>query len=418
MQWLLIFFYCSLICWGISKLNFFINSGIKIKWWISIFLFKVFIGIIYGLIHSQEYGGGDTLYGFTQGLRIYNTLPNNGIEIFFKLVFLPCHYPAYDGVEKWVYSSIAYGDESYYFIIRLHALMAIFSGGFYNVHVVFFNLLSFAGVAFLFSAFSHELQSKKSWILFALVLIPSVVFWTSGIHKDGLALLSLGMIFYSIKKRKKYSLTHFIPGIVGILLLFIVRSYILLIIIPLILIYLLFKKREKNLIWLYSAGFLVFVLLILFITSISKTISPVNKLIWWQTAFNALDTTENTQFLPTLQPTAVSFLSIIPVAINHSFFQPEPWNAINLYQFIIGIQDYLLAIILLSLIVFSIIKRKVFSHLFFLSIGYCLLLYVLLGIIVPNLGALSRYKSTGTFFLCLSIISLIPVEWIKKYFKY
>lgn len=149
-----------------------------------------------------------------------------------------------------------------------------------------------------------------------------------------------------------------------------------------------------------------------------SAISPLDKLIWWQSAFNNLPSTENSVAVPVLLPNLISLVKIIPVSFYHAFLNPLPWQAINIYQLVIGLQDLLLFIVLAFLILYTIFKRRQFPHLFYLSIGYTMSLYVLLGIIVPNLGALSRYKSTGTFFLCLAIISLIPIESVRKIYKY
>lgn len=395
-------------------MKFFRESGLKIQWWILIFLFKVMVGILYGYIHSLSYGGGDTLYGFKQGVRIYNQLHNHGIIIYSKLVFLPCRYPPYAGIEKWAYNSIPYGDESYYLIIRFHALVALVSGCFYNVHVVFFNVLSFSGIVLLYSAFKNELKEKRFLILAAAVLIPSVVFWTSGIHKDGLALLGIGMLFYSLNSRQKYAATNFIPAVFAICLLYIIRSYILFIFIPLIIIYLLYKNKENRLHLYYLSGLVFFTILILLFSFFYGGVTPIKKIIWWQNAFTYLPPTENSLSLPELKPNPVSFFEIIPVSLNHSFLQPLPWRAINFYQGIIGVQELILFILLIAAIFYTLKNRSKFPHLFYISIGYTLSIYTLLGIIVPNLGALSRYKSTGTLFLAIAIISLIPTHFFQK----
>ena len=418
MQWFLVFFYSVIFCFCISKIKIIRKSDVKIQWWIAIFLTKVLVGIIYGNIHSQSYGGGDTLYGFKQGIRVYHTLFDYGIFTYLKLVFLPCHYPIYSGLEKWANNSIPYGDESYYLIIRFHALVALISGSYYNVHVVFYNILSFSGVFLIYSAFKDELKEKKYLLIVALILIPSIVFWTSGIHKDGLALLGIAMIYYSVKNTSEFSKSNLFILVFGTLILYIVRSYLIAILIPILFVYLVFKKVERRLILYYLFGFTGFSLIIILISSLMSAISPLDKLIWWQLAFNNLPSTENSVAVPVLLPNLISLVKIIPVSFYHAFLNPLPWQAINIYQLIIGLQDLLLFIVLVFLILYTIFKRRQFPHLFYLSIGYTMSLYILLGIIVPNLGALSRYKSTGTFFLCLAIISLIPIESVRKIYKY
>ena len=178
-----------------------------------------------------------------------------------------------------------------------------------------------------------------------MILIPSVVFWTSGIHKDGLALLGIGLLFYSIKKPNQLSIGKFTLGIIGVLLLYIVRSYILFILIPLVLVYLIFKKQEKKLMLFYFSGFAAFTLVVLILSSFT-IISPFSRIAWWQHAFKALPATENTLSLPDLQPNLISFLKVIPHSINHSFFQPLPWTAINNYQLCVGLQDFILILLL------------------------------------------------------------------------
>ena len=418
MQWLLVFFYSALFCFCISKMKFFKSSGIKIQWWCLIFLFKVEVGIFYAYIHSLSYNGADTIFGFNQGVRIYHLIQSQGFSTYFKLVCLPCHYPSYSGIERWTHNSIPYGDESYYLIIRFHALSALISGCYYNVHVVFFNILSFAGCAFIYAAFKDELKEKRNLLIVALILIPSVVFWTSGIHKDGLSLLAIGMLFYSLKERNKISIQRIIIGTLGIMLLYIVRSYALVILIPLLSVYFIFKGKEKRLWLYYSITFFGFLLFVFLISSVIGGTSPLDKVLWWKNTFRTLSTSENSVALPDANADIFSFLQLIPYALLHSFLQPFLWDTKNIYQLIVGIQDWALLVLIVCLIINSLIKKKPFTHLFYLSIGYTTSIYLLLGMIVPNLGALSRYKSTGTLFLCISIISLLPKAFMKRSSKH
>ena len=399
-------------------MKFFKSSEIKIKWWCGIFLFKVLIGILYGYIHSFSYGGADTFYSFKQGIRVYNTLRNFGFSTYFKLVFLPCHYPSYSGIERWTHNSIPYGDESYYLIVRFHAFVALISGCYYNVHVVFYNILSFAGCVFLYRSFKDELIEKSILLLAALILIPSVVFWTSGIHKDGLSLLGIGILFYSLKKQDEFSFYKIVLALFSIILLYIVRSYILLILIPLIAVYVIFSNKKKNLLLYYAITFSGFLFIVILVSSDVGGVSPLDKIVWWKNAFGALSQSENSISLPDIQPKIFSFIQLIPHALVHSFLQPFFWNAKNGYQIFVGLQDWILFFSLQILIIYSVIKQKVLPHLFYLSVGYTVSVYVLLGMIVPNLGALSRYKSSGTFFLVLAIISLLPNEFMKRIDKH
>ncbi len=411
MELLIILLYCSLVCFCISRIKFFSNSGIKIKWWILIFLLKVIVGILYGYIHSFSYGGGDTLYAFNRGIRIYNLIASHGFSVYAKLVFLPCHYPPYAGIDRWTHNDLSYGDESYYLLVRLHAIFALISFGYYNVHVVLFNILSFMGVVLTYFSFKRVLNEKSILLLLGCCCIPSIVFWTSGIHKDGLALLGISFLFFSIQKNSLPVILKIFSAALGLILLWIIRPYIIIIFLPLLPVYLFFQERKSGVIIYYLTSISLAVIFSLLVSYFIPSYSLFAKITWWQQAFAQLETTPNSVYLPAMKGDFISFLSVLPYSILHSFFEPFIWRSSNIYQLIISVQDMLLLLFLFYFFIKRIRAQKMIPHLFYLSIGYAFGLYILLGMIVPNLGALSRYKSTGTLFLFMAVLSLVPDDW-------
>ena len=416
MQWLLIFFYCALVCFCISRLKFFKNSGIKIQWWCAAFLMKVAVGILYGYIHSQSSAGGDTWCFFRQGMRIHSFIARFGVSDYLKMVFLPCREPIYHGLERWS-NDFHYGDESNYLLVRFHALAALISFGYYNVHVVFYNLISFAGVALLYSSFRKELGEKAGWVLIALCCIPGIAFWTSGMHKDGMALLGIALLFFSVMNPRKSFFLNSLIALGGIALLLIVRPYIVFLFIPFMAVYYFFGKEKKHLLWYYLTSAVLFFVFLLSLNSIIPGFSLLERIVWWQQEFCKLVSTSNTLYIPPLHANIVSFLSVLPYAFDHSLLRPYFWDSKNVFQIISSVHDLLLLIIFIVVVIYSIRKKNKPSHLFYLSKGYVITLYGLLGLIVPNLGALVRYKSTGTFFFALAIICLLPKDFYKKIFR-
>ncbi|HVA97867.1 MAG TPA: hypothetical protein VNG53_03150, partial [Bacteroidia bacterium] len=119
-------------------------------------------------------------------------------------------------------------------IIRFNALVSLFSFGYYQVHTVFICFLSLTGLTALYKTFVVYLKDKKRELIFAVFLIPSVLFWGSGVLKEGLVLFAFGMlIFYFhefISGKKSAKIFFWIVGSVFYLLL--LKVYILLAAMP------------------------------------------------------------------------------------------------------------------------------------------------------------------------------------------
>lgn len=78
-------------------------------------------------------------------------------------------------------------------IIRFNALIRIFSFGNYHTHTLIMCLLSFLGLAAIYRWAYRIIPHWKRVILFTLFLLPSLVFWSSGVLKEGLMLFALGV---------------------------------------------------------------------------------------------------------------------------------------------------------------------------------------------------------------------------------
>lgn len=78
-------------------------------------------------------------------------------------------------------------------IIRFNALIRIFSFGNYHTHTLIMCLLSFLGLAAIYRWAYRIIPQWKRVLLFTLFLLPSLVFWSSGVLKEGIMLFALGV---------------------------------------------------------------------------------------------------------------------------------------------------------------------------------------------------------------------------------
>jgi hypothetical protein len=115
-------------------------------------------------------------------------------------------------------------------MIKLHALLSLISGGYYLPQVVLFAFLSFFGIIFMMKGL-QKLRARshlESFLL--LLLLPSILFWTSAPLKECLFSLILGLVFYFFVSSKNGNLksnlslilivfcTYFLKPQVGVLL--------------------------------------------------------------------------------------------------------------------------------------------------------------------------------------------------------
>lgn len=118
-------------------------------------------------------------------------------------------------------------------VIRFNAGMRLISMGNYHTHALFMSFLAFIGLCAVYRSF-HSLLRGNSYALAAILfLFPSLLFWGSGVMKEGLMLFALGIIvhqafaFFSDQKWKRLLFICLAAW-----LLFITKFYVLAALVP------------------------------------------------------------------------------------------------------------------------------------------------------------------------------------------
>jgi hypothetical protein len=226
--------YLLFLLFIIGRVSFIKNSGFKIQSLQFAFLIKVACGLAVYLIYAFYYGNrieSDTFKYFDDSYYLYEALYHKPMD-FFKMLFgINCegaYFDSnyYDKMNNWyrVYENTLYNDNR--LIIRVNALLRIFSFGNYHVHSVILNFISFIGSVGLAQFFLHFVQSKWK-VYLAVFMVPSVIFWSSGILKESLLLFAMGMFCYFIFKMattKKWTYLFFL--ILPFCLLILLKFYV------------------------------------------------------------------------------------------------------------------------------------------------------------------------------------------------
>jgi hypothetical protein len=122
-------------------------------------------------------------------------------------------------------------------------------------------------------------------------------------------------------------------------------------------------------------------------------------------------------YLPVLDHTIKSYLNAIPHALDHVFFQPHPgiYNKWVIYVAMFGTWAETLLIIWLFL---KIKKYRLSDPFLWGPVFFVMIIYVVIGLTVPNIGAIVRYKSEFTALLIPALVVLsdakLPVKWERQ----
>lgn len=200
--------YAALFVFLISRMSFFRELGVSVRWIQGAFVLKVLSGVFLYLIYTRYYtdrSTADIFKYFDDSAILFNAAFENPGD-FLRMITGVGNDSTY--FNDTYYSVMNHWNRSYgvamsndtHSIIRFNALARFFSLGYYNVHSVILNFLSLIGLSGIL-IFLKRLVPNHSRMLFLVVfLLPGVMFWGSGVLKEGLLFFGLGMLLYSFTR--------------------------------------------------------------------------------------------------------------------------------------------------------------------------------------------------------------------------
>lgn len=231
--------YTGLFLFLISKINFFKSQGLSRSMLYAAFLAKVAFGFIFWAIYtyySNYQNKADAFLYFDDGKILYSALFNQPLD-YLKLLLGSTDPSLNQYLDKTGYWTREFNQGLYNetrTIIRFNAITCLFSFGYYHVHTVFMCFLSFTGLMGIYKTFLPDLTNKKNELFAAVFFLPSVLFWASGVLKEGIIVFAMGMLIYHWFKliKEGFSIKRSIGILFFIFLLAFSKIYILLIVLP------------------------------------------------------------------------------------------------------------------------------------------------------------------------------------------
>jgi len=419
LEYLIFVAWLVLFAWLVTKVKFFTGTGLSQPQLIIILLLKIMAGIFYGWI-GLYYGGlaqmQDTWGFHTSSIQEYHLLFNNPHEYFTNLFKDPYE----SGVSKFFESTDSYwNDLKGNLFIKVLSVFNIFSFGHYYVNVIFYSFITLFGAIAIYKVMTDVFPEKRSTVLLATFLVPSFLYWTSGIHKEGLIFTGISLIVYCIYfglKEKRWGFKRVISLIIGFLLLLSLRNFLIVIIIPAILAWFLANKWPKYGLVIFGSLYLLFGVLFFTARYINPRLDFPQAVVNKQQEFMQLKGGNSSIPIKELQPTAISFLKNTPQAINLSTIRPYPRDVRHILSLAAAIEiDGLLLMFALFILFRTNGLRS--KTLMYFCIFFSLSLLLAIGFSVNNLGAIVRYRSVIMPFLVIPMAAQIDWQRLGRLFS-
>ena len=437
-----------LIAWQILYLQDFLLLPFLVVFWVGIFwvfrnrryqdkqlrqhflpaLLLRFLGaVLTACMYQYYYGYGDTYYYFFGVNDIFNALLSKP-QAAYEMIFVD-----YFSWSLETYNSVTlrsfFIKESEAPVIRIAGLVSPLGLGTYIGTSFALTVFSFLGSWAMYRVFYDLYPKRHLPLAFAVLYLPSMWFWSTGIMKDSIVMGALGIyvngVYYGIIRKEKKVVRSIFFIILGAILMKNIKDYVLLAILPatIVWVFFMYKERIQNDLLrrlaspiFFGVGAIGGAVLINVLGSIfpqytfAGFMEEAAKMQWWLKLSTERDGGTGYD-LGTLEPTVTGLLKAFPKAVNVALFRPYLWEArkiivipsaiealftlgLTVYVFFrVGLRRILVAIVADPVVLFCMI----FAIIFAFAVGFTSF----------NFGALARYKIPCLPFYYTAMIVLL-----------
>ncbi len=370
-------------------------------------IIKLLSGLAVGAIYQFYYQEGDVLYLFHQGELLHEWLVNEPMRFlrFPDPTVLASDY--YLGEFKDLNSRVV-------FFTKAVAIINVLTFNNFWLTSLWFSWFSFLGFWHGAGALARLFPQSKQAIIFSFFLLPSVIFWSSGLLKESIlcgALCACVGIFLNVvfpndeaniqkNNALRKNIIQLLTFSFCIFLIWKIKYYYLAVLLPTLLAYLAvhFLRRKYEI--SFSKQLIFFFLIFLTICFLASFSHPNFHLDYFLIALadshqQIVSTTDadNLLYFNDFQPNLWSFLKNMPLAIFESLFAPLAWEAGGkALKIFAGIENILIYSIFLLTFRYQWQADK-YRLLLIACLTYIFLLATLLAISTPSIGTLVRYKA-------------------------
>jgi hypothetical protein len=409
-----------------------VTDDVNRSYFIPALTVRIFGALAVGFVYQFYYDGGDTFAYHTHGSRpLWEAIirsPLDGIGLLFANgEYGPGIWDTANRIWYW-------NDPQAFFVIRVAAVLDIFTFSSYSATAVLFAVIAFTGAWLLFVTFYKMYPRLHRWIAFSVFFIPTVVFWGSGIFKDTLTLAALGISTYAFHRvfiERRAQLSFILLMLLCLWLIFSIKKYILLCFLPAVMLWWVatYLSRISSLMLRLIITPLTAIVAIMLayyavlmvgeddpryhISNLAETarITAYDIRYGW-----GARTGEGSGYtLAGLDGSWQSMVALAPQAISVSLFRPYLWEVRNPLMMLSALEGLLF--LGLSLLVVLRVRWNLFVYLRQRDVLFCFVFAIVfafaVGVSTFNFGTLSRYKIPMMPYYMLGI-GIITAYWKRE----
>lgn len=422
--------YLLLFVWLIRSRAFFRCPGLSPNAVAGLFLLKFGFGLLLYAVYAYYYAAERH---YTDAFRYFD---DAGV-MFSALREKPSYYfqlltgiyrdkaalePYFDKMLFWdrPYSYGTFNDNQT--MIRINAVLYLFSFGHYHVHTAFWCFFSMAGLVGLYRTFARWITHGR-WLLAAAVfLVPSVLFWGSSVLKEGLLLGGLGLfVYHAINMVHAFTWKRLVWVLALLFFLLVIKTYILMALLPGLLSYVLVARIGTNKpLVVYTVVHVLLAGLALNLHHLTPNYNVVRYIALKQRDF--INTSE--QHMPgsyfemgRLEQSAQSILMHVPEGLFNGLLRPLPWDVDGAFTAAASAENIVVLLLFLLCVVAARPIRKMQGNMLLFCASFTFILLVLTGLVTPIAGALVRYKIPAIPFMLAAGLLMLDVQRLPKRLK-
>jgi hypothetical protein len=359
------------------------------------FLFRLVAGISLGLVYIYYYAAGDT-WQFFEDAKKFSALAREDLFSYLKALF--------DFSEnQFVIGELVNRDLRSVFFIKIISVFCLLSLDNYWVCSAYFSLLAFISSWGLHRKIVSIYPDSQTASALGFLLFPSVIFWSSGLEKESMALCGiyfLTILFLTLMSSKKPSKLFCILIVPVGFVIWSLKYYwavvfFISISTALLMRLLLFKfpliKKFSTVVWIIL---FLGIGVVLSFTHPNFYLSRFLEVIVSNNGeFEAISDPGNLIHYYQFEQSWTSIMINSPWALISGLFRPQIGEGQGLLGWAASIENFFLLVLFVGALL-NFKKGFAFSQLVILSaaLSYCIVLCVFLALSTPNFGTLSRYR--------------------------
>jgi len=238
MQIIIALIFAITLTWLIYYWPLFKKSKFKKVTFCYLFILKLLFGLSFYTVYTAYYSDNQTSdmhKYFNDAVKIFELTKNKPSSYLSILTGIEMNTEDEAITQKlnfWYQEESASVINDSRMIIRFNLFMLPFSRGNMYLHLIAIVFISFIGLFLIYLSLEKYFGDKEVLLLIACFSAPSVMFWSSGIMKEGILIFFLGILIYNTFNSNLLTLKKVIVFVAAFTGMFYTKFYVALAILP------------------------------------------------------------------------------------------------------------------------------------------------------------------------------------------